>query len=249
MVTAYPMRGKLKSATICQAFIDGCSGRIATDGVLRPGTAVFYGVDEYNEHVWKQARARHDYVYIDNAFFDQTRGEYFRASRNRVQHDGVGRSNGKRFDALGLTIEPWRAGGTHIVICPQSDHFMRVVAGLEGFDWTESVVKSVAKFSARPPRVRIWSRDKGDLSATLPADLSDAHALVTWSSAAAVTAVLSGVPIVTCGPSAATPMSGDVADIENLPRPERREWAGVLADNQWTLAEMADGVAWRTLNG
>jgi hypothetical protein len=75
----------------------------------------------------------------------------------------------------------------------------------------------------------------------------NAHALITWSSAAAVMAVLAGVPVVTMGPCAAAPMAGDIADVENLPQPERESWAGVLADNQWTLDEMRAGKAWEAL--
>lgn len=41
----------------------------------------------------------------------------------------------------------------------------------------------------------------------------------------------------------------DLTRIETPRYPrDRRRWAAVLADNQWTFAEMAEGAAWRKLN-
>jgi hypothetical protein len=247
-VVAYPVRGKRKSAEICEAFVAGCGGEVATDGMLRAGkVALFYGVDDSNVHVWKTVRReRLNFLYIDNSYFDQTRGTHFRVSRNALQHSGVGDTDGKRFKALGIKIKPWRKAGDHVVLCPQSDQFMRVVCGVE-FDWLRNTLLTLGHFTSRQARVREWNRDKAALARTLDADLVNAHALITWSSAAAVMAVLAGVPVVTMGPCAAAPMAGDIADVEDLPHPERDAWAGVLADHQWTLDEMRAGMAWEAL--
>lgn len=242
-INAYPVDGKRKSFELCQAFVDSCGGKVITDGVLREGAAFFYGVDGSNVDVWRAVqRERRDYFYSDNSYFDATRGDYFRVTRNGLQHSGTGPSNGKRFASLRIDVKPWRRRGDHIVMCPQSDHFMTVIAGV-AFDWTRHTRDALARFSGRPLRLREWNRDKSALSATLPADLDGAHALVTWSSAAAVEAVLSGVPVVCTGPCAAAPMGGDIADIECLPTPAREQWAGVLADNQWTVSEFRRGLA------
>jgi len=258
MVTCYPVAGKAKSLNICRAFADGCQGSVALAAPkLEPGPCFFYGVDASNAHLWNEAKAdlRRDYYYCDNAFFDSTRQTYFRVARNRLQHSGRGKSDGKRFAALGIAIKPWRTMGEreHIVLCPQSDHFMRFVIGYDGC-WQVDMLDRLKhllprKFTMLPMvMVRKWSPDKGALAATLPDDLVNAYALVTYSSAAAVTAVLSGIPVVVQGQSAAAPMSGTLEQIEALPMPEREEWCGVLADAQWTLAEFREGVAWRVLN-
>lgn len=248
MVTCYPVAGKKKAVAICQAFADGCGGQVVTDGVLRDGPAFFFGVDPSNEHIWKAVRAdqRRDYYYGDNAYFDSCRGDYFRVTANRLQHSGTGPSDGKRFASLGIQIAPWRTGGQYVLLCPQSDQFMRVVAGMRG-DWTRMTIEGVQNFTDQPLRVREWNRDKAKLAASLPEDLAEATALVTWSSAAAVTALLAGVPVCCTGPCAASVMGGDLADIDDLPRPERLLWAGVLADNQWTLDEMRSGKTWAAL--
>lgn len=249
MVTAYPVHGKAKSLEVCRAFVDGCGGAIVHRAErLASGPAFFYGVDESNVHLYREACERGGYYYSDNAYFDSARQAYFRVTKDALQHKGEGTSTGERFAALKIAIKPWREGGRHVVVCPQSDQFMKLVVGLKR-DW---FVDTVAALQAYRPRivikVREWNRDKTALASTLGDDLKDARALVTWSSAAAVTAVLEGVPIVVSSPEcAAAPMSGNLYRLDELPRPERQNWAGVLADNQWTLPEMREGKAWTAL--
>lgn len=248
-VTAYPVANKAKSAEICEAFVAGCGGAVARGSPrLLPGPAFFYGVDASNEHLWREARADlgREWFYCDNSYFDATREVYFRVAKNRLQHTGYGTSDESRFRALGIEIRPWRDAGEHVVVVPQSDHFMHTVVGFSG-DWLAETLAGLNAWTKRPVRVREWQRDKGKLAKTLPADLDGALALVTWSSAAAVTAVLAGVPIVAGADSAAAPMSGQSYRLDDLPRKPREEWLGVLADHQWTLPEMARGDAWKAL--
>ncbi len=130
IVTCYPQDGKAKSRDICAAFAEGCNGRVALDGIYRGGPAMFYGIDSANEQVWREVMASgEDWYYADNAFFDQFRGKYYRVGKNQLQHSGFGESDGMRFEKLGIKIAPWRKRGDHILVTPQSDHFMRVVAG------------------------------------------------------------------------------------------------------------------------
>lgn len=248
MVTAYPVAGKQKCIDICTVFARACGGRVAA--TLQPGDAFFFGVNESNVDIWRAVVAdpTRSYYFGDNSYFDSSRQTHFRVTKNALQHPGTGTSNGRRFRALNLSIQPWRRGGSHVVLCPQSDDFMRTVIGSK-VDWTVQTLAALESLTKRPLIVRSWNRDKAKLAKSLGADLDDAHALVTWSSAAAITAVLSGVPVVTLGQCAAEPMSGTLQNIESLPHPERENWAGVLADNQWTLPEVASGMAWRSLNG
>lgn len=247
VVTAYPVGGKKKSMDICLAFVRSCGGQVA--GGLRDGISFFYGVDQSNLDIWRKVRAQREFLYCDNAYFDSSRQAQFRITHNRLQHTGFGTSDGKRFEALGIEIKPWQTGGEHIVVCPQSDQFMRDLAEYSG-NWSEDVVSELKQLTQRPVRVRAWNRDKGALAATLHEDLAGAHCLVTWSSAAAISAILAGVPAIVLAPDcAARPMAGtSLTQIGSPPRPDGREtWAGVLADNQWTLSEIADGTAWKGL--
>lgn len=249
VLTAYPVAGKQKSFDICLAFSRAAGGQIA-GAKLRPGAAFFYGVDKSNAEVWRQVVAGgQEFFYSDNSYFDATRQHHFRVTRNALQHSGRGESDGKRFAALGIEIKPWRAGGDYILLCPQSEHFMHTVVGENG-SWVPRTIAALQRITDRPIKVRHWSANKAIQSASLAQDLEHAHSVVTWSSAAAVSAVLAGVPVVTMGQCAAEPMAGALKDIENLPRSDDRlGWANVLADQQWSMEEIRNGTAWRALNG
>lgn len=250
-VYAYPVKDKKKSEMLCAAFVEGCGGVLVTDGVPRVGDSFFYGVDDSNVVPWKAALRDYtnNFYYCDNSYFDPTRQTSFRVTKNLLQHTGLGVSDCKRFSLLNIPIEPWRNRGKHIVLCEQSLSFMRMPIGYTGV-WLQDVISLLKHISSRPLRIRSWARDKKTSSSTLRDDLNGAHALVTWSSAAAVTSALAGVPVVCMGQCAAAPMSGAIHQIESLPTPDDRlQWAGVLADNQFTFEELRNGHAWRVVNG
>lgn len=260
MVTAYPVQGKAKSLEICRAFVDGCRGTLALDvpQTLYPGAALFYGVDESNRHLWEQVRREgREFYYCDNSYFDATRQTYFRVTKNRIQHEGLGSSDARRFLSLGIEVrDVQRNEGGHIVFCPQSDWFMRVIVAYPGAErsgaWLRDALAEFARIAPeRQRRAREWIPDKTKLARSLPEDLIGAWALVTHSSAAAITALLSGIPVFCSDACAAMPLSSVVLD--NVPHPihysvdARRCLAAVLADNQWTLDEMRSGMAWAAL--
>lgn len=230
-VTCYAQPDKRKSQLVLEAFAQGAGARIAwtTAGALDPGPAVFYGVRPAWAHLWTQAKAEgRDWYWIDNAYFDVTREQQFRVTRNAIQHSGAGASDARRFFALGLHVKPSRKGGAYVLACAQSDEFMRTVAGDP--DWLPREVEAL-----RRDGHQVLVRHKGE-KRPLRADLENTRLLVTWGSAAAVEAVLEGVPV-RCAPQCCA------YRIEDRPR-----WAAVLADNQWSLEEMANGTAWRALN-
>jgi hypothetical protein len=248
IVTAYPVPHKQKSADICLAFARGCNGQIAYK-LRSEGGSFFYGVTAGNLEAWQGSQDGRTIFYSDGSLFDSAREAYFRVAKNMLQPIAEGASDGTRFAALGIEIKPWRSSGSHIVVCPQSAHFMKTLAGVE-FDWTEQTLQRLKTVTDREIRVRPWSANKSKSSATLAADLVGAHALVTWSSAAAVTALLAGIPVVVeSDDCSARPMSGTLEQIENLPTPDgRHEWANQLADQQWSLDEFRSGFAWSALS-
>ncbi len=209
---------------------------------------MFYGVRPAVRHLWEQAkREGRDWYYIDNAYFDCVREVYFRVTRNALQVDGLCATwadGSNRFRALGLKVRDWQRDGKHIVICPQSDEFLRGVGGYDG-DWLVDATKALRQLTARPFRIRMKREHR-----PLAEDLRGAWALVTHMSCAAVEALLAGVPVFCTGRSSARWMGiGSLDRIESPVYPERREsWAAVLAANQWTLDEIRAGDAWKAWN-
>ena len=85
------------------------------------------------------------------------------------------------------------------------------------------------------------SRASTAAGATLAEDLARSHLVVTHSSAAAVEALLAGVAVRV---SPMSPCYGIMSRQQEL----RQGMFNVLADNQWTLDEIRNGTAWKTLN-
>ncbi len=242
---AIPVPGKAKSVDICNAFIAGAPK--SAEG------AVLYGVDYSNLAEWKQVLASgEDYWFIDNSYFDKTRGLFFRATKNRLQHTGLGQSDGVRFKALDIPILPWRGlNNAPVVVIEQSDSFMEIHAGQvprlkcgrpskENESWAKFAAREHIK-SGRKVRRRLWHPDKLKQQVRLAVDLDDAGLLIAHSSAAAVSALLAGVPIVVSETSCCW------ASLDTLPASRLRLF-NVLADNQFTLTEMKNGSAWQALN-
>lgn len=247
-VTCYPTPGKAKAVHLCDLFARGVraagGAAVLSNGVpdrLGEGAAVFYGVTPQTAHLWEQAKAEgRDWYYIDNSYFDATRGTHYRITKNALQKRGVEPSDGRRRADLRIATRPTRplADGDHIVVCLQSPLFMRTVAGITQDRWFEQLRERLKACAAMPIRLRGWNGNKKQQMATLQNDLKRAAVLATWSSAAAIEARIAGVPTVICSEQCAahgiTPMIRD-------------SWIDTLADNQWTLAEIRDGVAWRAL--
>lgn len=246
--TCYPQPGKLKSRHILEAFAQGAGGRVSDADVLAPGAAAFYGVVGI-EPLWRAARARGAYFYLDNAYFDATRGRHYRVGVNALQASGTETPDWLRFGKLSLGIHPWRKGGRHVLVIEQSEHFMRHVAEWPLADWRLHVRRALGANTDRLIVVRHWSANKLVAMATLHDELRECWALVTHSSAAANEALVAGVPVFCTGPCAALAMgSGDLTQIEQPRRPDGRyDWAAALAGRQWTLDELRDGTAWRTI--
>jgi len=223
---------------VLEAFCEGAGGRMAsTDALaLESGSAAFYGVRSAWNRLWMQAKADgRDWFYLDNAWRDADRELKFRVARNRVQQlvPDPGRE---------IEVAPWRKDGDHIVICPQSDEYMRVVAGSFG-DWAWDVSVQLRKYTTRELRVRRKGTPR-----KLADDLRGAWACVVYTSCAAIEALAVGIPIICAEACVAAPFSGTFDAIERPAMPPGRErFMGRVEASQWTLDEMRSGDAWRAI--
>lgn len=257
-VTCYAVRGKPKSEKLCQAFAEGVrvgggQAQVCYEPVteLLPGAAAFYGVRPHQAQLLVQAKdERRDWYYIDNAYFDATRERYFRITKNRLQHDGRGISDCERFTQLSIPILPWRRSGEHVLVCPQSDEFANLFFA-EGAEWTGNTVQRLQSLTKRAVRVRPWQPNKIEWYRTLPQDLDNCWALVTHSSASAITAMLAGVPAFVLGTDCISRVVAE-RNLEHIDVPRYHEdlwpWCCVVADNQFNVTEIAAGYAWQRLH-
>lgn len=245
-LTLHPVPGKEKSRLICAAFAAGAP-RHATG-------AVFFGTESLMQ-TFRRAQ-QGTWWYIDNSYFDTHRGLYFRATKNALQVDPRGKtSTGERFAKLGIKIHSWREHlGPDTLLCPQSEQFMKSTLGVD-YDWTEATLAGIRTYDRPdlPVRVRAWNRDKKHQAMVLEDELPKCRLVVSHSSSASITAMLHGVPSISTGHTAAAyHLTGPLTkeSFLNPPRPsddERLRFCQVLADNQFTLEEFRNGVAWRWL--
>jgi hypothetical protein len=241
--------GKAKSDTICRAFATGAPRGAA--GI------VFFGTEGQMSAFQRAKAGIVPWYYVDNSYFDKHRGLYFRVTKNALQVDPAGKkSDGKRFAKLGVSIKPWRTItlGEDILICPQSDAFMKSTLGCVT-DWADETVRQLKAWDIPMQRVRVrpWNRDKVAVALALQDDLKNLRLLITHSSASAITAILEGIPAISTGDNAAAYRLGGPFTESNVLAPlraaddQRLLFAQVLADNQFTLEEFRDGTAWAWL--
>jgi len=247
-LTMYPVPGKAKSDMICRAFAAGAPKSARG--------AVFFGTEGQTEAFRKAKSNGEPWYYVDNAYFDKHRGIYFRVTKNALQVDPRNRvSDGKRFAKLGVPIKPWRYPlGPDILVVPQSDQFLKSTIGLTS-DWVTDIVKMLTSWQVPfPVRVHPWDRDKLKRNAAFAEMLPTTRLVVTFSSAAAITALLEGVPAFSTSESAAAHWIGGPSTPANVLDParpsveERLQFANVLADGQYTLEEFRNGEAWKWLS-
>lgn len=227
------------SRVIMHAFAEGCGGQIVPPNTLLEGPAAMYGILRGTGEIIKRCqRVGREYHYLDHGYINPGHYEgYYRISRNGRQTiiDPDYGWSGKRFEALGVELKPWRKTGTNILIIPPTGPVAQFY-NMDPGKWLGDVTFALAKHTDRP--VKIKKKEEGDLEEYL----SDAWCLVTHSSNCAVDALIAGIPVITLGESIAEPMSWTFPDIERPCWHDRENWIRGVANNQWTLNEMRQGL-------
>lgn len=235
----YMAENELTSPRFCEAFAIGSKGEIVKH--YTPGPWAGFGSPQVWHTLIRAMKEGHDFYYGDHAYFG--RGKFYRVTKNRFQHTGIGKGDMRRLARFYDTVKRWQKGGRHIVLCPQSDNHHERFGELR---WAQRVRETLAQFTDRP----IVQRKKKD-EKPLIEDLQGAHCLITHTSNAAVEAILNGIPAICTGDCAASIMSlSDPANVEKpfYPDYDRLQWASVLASNQFTLDELRTGECWKVVN-
>jgi lipopolysaccharide biosynthesis glycosyltransferase len=238
-----------------KSFILGSGGQISVWDRTNKDTmpVVLRGVTK-RKHMDACREAKRDFYYIDTGYFGNGRKKTFhRITKNDMQYLGdVKHRSRDRLAATGYQARKFRPGA-NILLAPPSQKLL-MCYGIDLDKWLEETVNTIRLFTDREIIIRNkQSRSVRQSSDTMEMALErNVHCLVTFSSIAAVEAILLGKPAITLGPSAAGPItSHELSEIENPYIPtldEVEEWAAHLAYCQFTEAEMRDGTAWRILN-
>jgi hypothetical protein len=195
---------------------------------------------------------RRDFYYMDTGYFGNGRWKtWHRIVKNNLQHGDIVPRPSDRWERVKKNFCPWQTG--HKIVIAAPDEKPCKFYNIELQDWINQTVATLKQHTDRPVVVRQRSRLRIDRiqNDTLEQALTDAHALVTFNSVAAVEAVFLGVPVFTLAPNAAEPVcSQDLSQIENPYRPNQDKlyaWACHLAYGQFHNDELSNGTAARIL--
>lgn len=212
----------------------------------RPGDVLLiwnrYG--HFHERATVFERAGGTVIVAENGYVrDQIDGKWFALSIGH--HAGAGKWNvggPERWDRLGVELQPWRADGGEDVILGQRGIGEHGIASPPG--WAESLLRNKVGHRIR--------QHPGNEPARIPLeeDLRNARCVITWHSAAALSALIMGIPVFTAfdkwvGAQACARISSypkvKRSDEDRLQTFRRLIWA------QWELREIENGEAFRFL--
>lgn len=168
-----------------------------------------------------------------------------------------------RWNRLKITMKPRLKKGAHVIFAGCTSKFANF-HDFDPVDYARTVVDTIKRWSGRPVLYRpkpgernspvdnpIEGTTLSNHHRTIEEELKNAHALVTFSSNAAIDAILAGVPAFVLGPGIAKPISNtDLSRIENPLFPsekERRQFFYDLAYCQWNGHEIETGLVWENL--
>lgn len=142
-----------------------------------------------------------------------------------------------------VALKPWRQDGGHVLLAMPGVHF-GMALGIDVKGWCATIVGEVYAITQKLGReLRVRMRD--ETRRPLSADLRNCWAVVTHSSNVAVDAVLAGIPVFVQPTSAAAPVGRLDLDLANPVTPGRDRWLYSLASQQFSVAEMRSGEAWK----
>jgi hypothetical protein len=252
--TSYSEKGHMYDP-ILQSFVQGSGGRISNweqeQHSMTP--LVLRGVTKRKQMAACRAAGR-DFYYIDTGYFGNGKKKtYHRITRNDVQNFGaiIDRPDDRVPPGVGVT--KFRGQGSKILIAPPSQKLLNLY-NINLDEWLAKTHAEIQKYTDREIVVRLkQSRSVRQNTDTIQMALDDdVFCLVTFSSIAAVEALLHGKPAITLGPNAAAPLcSHSVSEIASPKIPSLDEVRALirhLSYCQFTEAEMRDGTAWRILN-
>lgn len=175
-------------------------------------------------------------------------------------HNGSGVTRigprGRAASVFGISPNPWRLESSdgHILVCDQRGFGSPSMASPA--DFVDRATARIQEVTNRRVVVRPHPRNRHlkPRRTTLMADLQTCHAVVTWASAAAIKAVIHGIPAYHFAPfySASPAVQAEWSHLSTLESPimsdtERNRGLDAMAWQQFTMDEIRDGRTFRWL--
>lgn len=155
-----------------------------------------------------------------------------------------------RWKSLGIELDPWQTNGSHILICPPTEA-VGAFYGLTCWDreWGSMMASKARAIYGDDRRIVIRTKDS---MLPLDADLKDAYAVITFNSSVGWEALRRGLRVVSWWPYSTLGTwfvyhGGTTLDAleGDWSRFNREELFSFMANHQFTLEEIGNGVARR----
>jgi len=200
-------------------------------------------------------KIKQTYYHIDHAYYFKAleheinpifNDKIYRITKNDLMINYIDQLNENDYERIKrykgfYKIKPWKKTGDYIIVFPPSDH---VKKWYNISNWETETIEKLKTITKR----KIIIKNKND-NRSFKQIISNAWAVVTCQSTAAVDALLEGVPSFCDEMSMAKPVScTDLSLIETPFYPDNREeWFDSLLANQYFINEIRDGIAWNRL--
>ena len=206
-----------------------------------------------------------DFYFMDHGYFTNAHNtpHWLRITKNKHCQNILQERPTDRYEKhFKQDIKPWNKQGGKILVLPPTN---AIANFFNAKGWLDDTLKTLKENTDRQIDVRekpynptveidhVGATVKVDKPTTHKDKINwkDYYATVTYNSNTMIASLANGVPVL-CDPnnSAAAPISEkDFAKIETPLYGDRVALFSSLAYNNWSLKEMADGTAWRMLNG
>lgn len=231
------------------------------EGLARAGYRVREAVPDPTEHdvlvIWNRygrcesEAARFEsrgatVLVVENGYIgqDDQGQQYYAIARKHHNGAGLWRVFDARRRIGGVTVEPWRQGGTEIVLLAQRGIGPKGVA--QPHQWPRETLDHLRRITDRPVRIRAHPGTRDCVP--LMEDLADAWCVVTWASGAAIKALCAGIPVFHgLKQWIGAPAARLGCDIEAPVREGRTLMLHRLSWAQWTVDEIVTGWPFRAL--
>lgn len=206
-----------------------------------------YARDAYASAAFERAGAK--VIIAENGYIGSDRDGRQLYAMALGHHNGAGTwrmGQRARWKEQNIELRPWRDRGDEIVLLPQRGFGAPGVAMPEG--WAQRTIDQLRRVTQRPVKIRPHP-GKNSPVVTLEDDLSNAWAVVTWGSGAAIKALALGVPVFHLLPAwIGSPMARlGVETIETPWRGDRDPAFHRIGWAQWTVDEIRAGLPFRWL--
>ena len=231
----------------------GLDSYITTPDAIRSCDLAVFWSYKWKGIITAQKSLKRDFLVLEAGYLDRLdeygQVKHFSAGFNGLHGEAefhVEHVPGDRAQQWISKMRPWRTtkGRYWLIIgqCPGD-------ANLHGLDIKLWALETARKLSGlvyfRHHPLAGNGLDLPSLGGTLESDMSDAHAVITYTSNAGVDAVMAGIPTVALHPGS---MAYEVASQNfNAYRPDRTRWLEKLAYCQWSYDEIETGLAWEHL--